>query len=200
VSHSGREHLARQLLHIGLGKMLVGTAPIIDLLTVAEVYKDSFRRRFRSGDRFGAEVGRIVIQAVRMAAAELERPVRVQGDALADPTLRRSLDYVVAVAGRPVAGITTVFQNQSGGRQQRDLSVTYPILQQKLTDYGMVLVLIADGQGIAEASDRTLLQLFETVRYPMTIKQAREGALKAALIGSARQPAPETLDAAAVSR
>jgi hypothetical protein len=200
TSPSGRQHLARQLMHIGLGKVLASTAPIIDLLKIAEVYKDSFRRRFRSGDRFGAEVKRIVKDAVRTTAAELASPVQIKADALADPTLRRSLDHVVAIAGRPIAGIATVFQNQSGGRQQRDLSIVYPLLQEKLTDYGMALVLIADGQGIAEASERTLSQLFESVRYPMTIKQAREGALEAALIASARQPAPETLDAAAVSR
>lgn len=135
-----------------------------------------------------------------MSAAELAHPLQIKSDALADPALRRSLDYVVAIAGRPIVGIATVFQNQSGGRQQRDLSSTYPILQQKLADYGMVLVLIADGQGIAEASDRTLSQLFDGVRYPMTIKQAREGALEAALTASVRKPAPETLDAAAVSR
>jgi len=196
----GREHVARQLLHIGLAKVLASKAPIIDLLTVAEVYKDSFRRRFRSGDRFGAEVTKIVRGAIQASASELAQPIQIQGDALADPALRRSLDYVVAIAGRPIVGIATVFQNQSGGRQQRDLSTTYPILQQKLTDYGIALVLIADGQGVAEASDRTLQQLFESVRYPMTIQQAREGALTAALVASARQPAPESLDAAAVSR
>ncbi len=199
-SNSGREHLARQLLHIGLGKVLESTAPIIELLKVAEVYKDSFRRRFRSGDRFGDEVAKIVRDAVQKATSELTQLVQIQGEALGDAILRRSLDYVIAIAGRPIAGIATVFQNQSGGRQQRDLSVTYPILQQKLADYGMALVLIADGQGIAEASDRTLLQLFEGVRYPMTIQQARNGALKAALVTSASQPAPETLDTAAVSR
>ncbi|WJS03180.1 DpnII family type II restriction endonuclease [Roseibium aggregatum] len=200
TSLSGRQHLARQLLHIGLGKVLAGTAPITDLLTIAEVYKDSFRRRFRSGDRFGGEVDKIVRATVKMTVAELAQPVQIQNDSLADPNLRRSLDYVVAIAGRPIVGIATVFQNQSGGRQQRDLSVTYPILQQKLSEYGMSLVLIADGRGIAEASDRTLLQLFENVSYPMTIKQAREGALMTALMASAQQPAPETLDATAVAR
>lgn len=199
-SLKGREHLARQLLHIGLGRVLASTAPIIDLLMIAEVYKDSFRRRFRSGDRFGVEVRKIVRDALQLAAAEIAQPLQIKNDAIADPTLRRSLDHVIAIAGRPIVGIATVFQNQSGGRQQRDLSVTYPILQQKLAEYGMVLVLIADGQGIAEASDRALQQLFESVRFPMTIKQARAGALKAALIDSARQPPPETLDAAAVSR
>ncbi|WP_197030351.1 DpnII family type II restriction endonuclease [Phyllobacterium sp. UNC302MFCol5.2] len=195
----GREHLARQLIHIGLGKALATQAPVIDLLTIAEVYKDSFRRRFRSGDRFGAEVSKIVTEAIQAAAGELAQAVRVQNDAFGDVALRRSLDYVVAIEGRPIAGIATVFQNQSGGRQQRDLSVTYPILQQKLAEYGMVLVLIADGQGMAEASDRALLQLFESVRYPMTLEQARKGALRTALVASAQQPPPETLDAAAIS-
>lgn len=196
----GRGHLARQLLHIGLGRVLGSVAPITDLLTVAEVYKDSFRRRFRSSDRFGTEVREAVSRAVREANQVLELPLRIKPDALVDFTLRRSLDYVIAIEGRPIVGIATVFQNQSGGRQQRDLSLTYPALQQKLADYGMALVLIADGQGIAEASDRTLNLLFDSVRYPMTLNQAGSGRLAEALLSSAQQPAPETLDAAAVSR
>lgn len=64
----------------------------------------------------------------------------------------------------------------------------------------MALVLIADGQGIAEASDRTLNQLFESVRYPMTLRQAGSGRLAEALLATAEQPVPKTLDAAAVSR
>ncbi|MBB3909735.1 DpnII family type II restriction endonuclease [Sphingomonas desiccabilis] len=199
-NQSGREHLARQLLHIGLGKVLATSAPITDLLTVAEVYKDSFRRRFRSGDRFGTEVRIAVSRAIAQVNQTLPTPLRIKSDALADVTLRRSLDYVLAVEGRPIVGVATVFQNQSGGRQQRDLSLTYPVLQQKLAEYGMGLVLIADGQGIAEASDRTLNLLFESVRFPMTLRQAENGRLAEVLLTSAKQPAPETLDAAAVSR
>lgn len=196
----GREHLARQLLHIGLGKVLSSAAPITDLLTVAEVYKDSFRRRFRSSDRFGTAVNTVVSSAIGQANQTVEVPLRIKHDALPDATLRRSLDYVIAVEGRPIVGIATVFQNQSGGRQQRDLSLTYPALQQKLADYGVALILIADGQGIAEASDRTLNVLFDSVRYPMTLNQAGSGGLVKALLSSAQQPAPETLDGAAVSR
>jgi hypothetical protein len=200
VTVSGREHLARQLLHIGLGKVLAGGAPVSSLLRVAEVYKDSFRRRFRSGDRFSGQVNAILRDALIHANSALEVKLDLQGDALADTSLRRALDYVVAVAGRPIVGIATVFQNQSGGRQQRDLTITYPILQQKLSEYGMALVLIADGQGMAEASERALVQMFEGVRYPMTLRQAREGALQGAFVAAAQQPAPESLDAAAISR
>jgi hypothetical protein len=196
----GRSFVAAQLLHIGLDRILSSGAPVQDLLRVAEVYKDSFRRRFRSGDRVQIEVGKIVGQSVQAAAARLSSPLRLHPEALADPQLRRSLDYVIATGGRPIAGVATVFQNQSGGRQQRDLSVTYPLLQQKLSEFGMALVLIADGQGLKQASDRTLLQLFEAVSYPMTLKQAESGALEEALVAAGERSPPETIDAAAVAR
>ena len=57
-----------------------------------------------------------------------------------------------------------------------------------------------DAVPTTEASDRSLVQLFESVRYPMTLMQARGGALQAALVASALQAAPETLDAAAIAR
>lgn len=196
----GRDYVAGQLLYVGLDQILSNPAPVADLLRVAEVYKDSFRRRFRSGDRFKTEVARIVNGAVMAAAKQLGAPFRIQPESLADTQLRRSLEYVVSIAGRPVAGIATVFANHSGGRQQRDFSVIYPLLQQRLAEYGMSLVLIADGQGLREASERSLLQLFEAVQYPMTLKQAEVGALEAALVKAGAQPPPETIDAAAVGR
>lgn len=195
-----RLHLARQLLHIGLGKLLEQASSVVDLLTVAEVHKDSLRRRFRSGDQFGTRARRIVREAIAAASAELETPASLQTESLSDPSLRRSLDFVVQIGGRSVLGIATVYQNQSGGRQQRDLSITYPFLQEKLNEYGMALVLVADGHGMIEASDRTLEELFEKVRHPMTLKQARDGALKNAIVEEANRPVPESLDEAAISR
>jgi hypothetical protein len=197
---SGREHVARQLLHIGLERVVGGATSVGDMLRVAEVYKDSFRRRFRSGDRFSGEIVNLMRKALAQANGEMEMRLEQRNDVLADTNLRRSLEYVVAIEGRPHIGVATVFQNQSGGRQQRDLTVTYPMLQQRLSEYGMALVLIADGQGMSEASDRTLVQLFEGVRYPMTLKQAQAGALKNAFLEAARKPLIETLDAAAISR
>jgi len=199
-SAAGREHLASQLLHIGLDRAWSGSAPISDLLRVAEVFKDSFRRRFRSGERVETSASKIVREAIHDANQELREPARIGANGLPDSQLRRSLDYVIFIGDRPVLGISTVFQNQSGGRQQRDLSVTYPALQTKMLEYGIDLVLIADGQGIREASDRTLQSLFANVCYPMTLSQAGDGALMTALLDVAHRPPPESLDAGAVSR
>ena len=156
--------LADQLLYIGIDKLLRSSPSIEALLRVAEVYKDSFRRRFRSGKKLEYRIQALVRKAIAGANSRLATPVRNDTSVLSDVLLRRSLDYVIADGKRPIAGIATVFQNQSGGRQQRDLAVTYPLLQERLAAHGMQLILITDGQGLREASERTLALLFESVR------------------------------------
>lgn len=200
ASEAGRKHLATQLLHIGLGKVLSGNVKVEELLRVAEVYKDSFRRRFRSGEKVETIATKIIRGAVGAINRDLPKPLRLGSSNLPDPQLRRSLDYVIFNGEIPIIGISIVFQNQSGGRQQRDLSATYPALQNRMLEYGMDLVLIADGQGLREASDRALEELFSSVRYPMTLKQAEGGALANAIVESIKRPPPETLDSSAISR
>jgi hypothetical protein len=124
--------LADQLLYIGTDKLLRSSPSIEALLRVAEVYKDSFRRRFRSGKKLEYRIQALVRKAIAGANSRLATPVRNDTSVLSDVLLRRSLEYVIADGKRRIAGIATVFQNQSGGRQQRDLAVTYPLLQERL--------------------------------------------------------------------
>lgn len=198
--NSSRAHwLAMQLIYIGIERLLFDT-PLEPMLRVAEVYKDSFRRRFRSGKTLEQRIKSLVRQAVGLANSQVEQTVRLDSSGLTDPLLRRSVEYVVAADSRPVAGIATVFQNQSGGRQQRDLAQTYPLLQEKIATHGMDLILIADGQGLGEASERTLTALFGAVRHPMTIVQAQDGMLKESIVAACAVQAPVTLGQAALNR
>lgn len=192
--------VAGQLMHVGMGKILEEGVPVQSLLRAAEVYKDSYRRRFRSAGRLDDRTRSLVVSSIENANASLPQPVRINPNALADTQLRRSLSFILAVGNRPVAGIATVFQNQSGGRQQRDLSVTYPNLQERLDSVGMSLILIADGQGLKEASDRTLNALFDGVRYPMTLSSAEAGALSEAIIDSCSFDQPKTVERAALEQ
>jgi AAA domain len=192
--------VAGQLMHVGIGKILTAGTAVEPLLRIAEVYKDGFRRRFRSAGRLDERTRLLVITATQEANKALEQTVRLDPNALADAGLRRSLSFILAVGNRPIAGIATVFQNQSGGRQQRDLSVIYPNLQERLDAVGMSLILIADGQGLKEASDRTLTALFEGVRYPMTLSSAEHGALVDAIIGATVSEAPKTIERAALEQ
>lgn len=192
--------VAGQLLHVGLDRILNTGAPIEALLRVAEVHKDSYRRRFRSAGQLETRTRRLLVGALETANASLPFQVAINPAALADVGLRRSLAYVLAVGNRPVAGVATVFQNQSGGRQQRDLSITYPNLQERMDEVGMTLILIADGQGLKEASDRTLIALFEGVRRPMTLAEAEGGALSDAIAEAAVTEAPRTVERAALEK
>lgn len=192
--------VAGQLMHIGIGRLLEGGATALSLLRVAEVHKDSYRRRFRSAGRLDDRTRLIVVESVRQASSGLSQPVRINPNALTDASLRRSLAYVLAIGNRPIAGIATVFQNQSGGRQQRDLSVFYPSLQERLEAIGMSLILIADGQGLQEASERTLTAMFEGVRFPMTLSAAESGALANAIIEAVSLEHPKTIERAALEQ
>nr|WP_295470414.1 AAA family ATPase [Mesorhizobium sp.] len=192
--------VAGQLMHIGIGRLLESGATAFSLLRVAEVHKDSYRRRFRSAGRLDDRTRSIVAEAIRQASNVLSQPVRSNSNALVDVSLRRSLTYVLAIGHRPIAGIATVFQNQSGGRQQRDLSVFYPSLQERLDAIGIPLILIADGQGLQEASERTLTAMFEGVRFPMTLSTAASGALVDAIIEAVSLEQPKTIERAALEQ
>ncbi|SFR77102.1 Predicted ATPase, AAA+ ATPase superfamily [Mitsuaria sp. PDC51] len=202
LSHGSNraDWVAGQLLHVGLGRILRTDTPVEALLRVAEVYKDSYKRRFRSAGEMETRTHRLVHAAVGAANASLQVKVSVNSAALVDAGLRRSLTHVLAVGNRPVAGVATVFQNQSGGRQQRDLAFTYPNLQERMTELGMALILLADGQGLKEVSDRTLSTLFEAVRYPMSLAQAESGSLAEAIKQAATVDAPRTVERVALDK
>lgn len=200
-SEPGRiDWVAGQLMHIGIDKILACGTSAQSLLRVAEVYKDSFRRRFRSAGRLEDRTRQAVMDALQRANTVLAQTVRFNPNALTDGSLRRSLTHVLAIGNRPIAGIATVFQNQSGGRQQRDLSVFYPTLQERLDAVGMSLILIADGQGLKEASERTLIAMFEGVRFPMTLSAAESGALADAITEAAALERPKTVERAALEK
>ena len=67
--------------------------------------------------------------------------------------------------------MSTFFQTTSGGRQQRDLSLTYPALQKSLDDINISLLLVTDGRGVKEASDRVLNILFEGVAACLSLEE-----------------------------
>lgn len=196
-----RQRLAKNLTTIGYSELFTENSRISDQLRVAEIYKDSFKRRFRSGNQFEKSVSGLVKKAVSIANDHCEEQLRSAGTSvLRHSSVARFLDHVIMQGQRPIAGIATVFQQQSGGRQQRELSVTYPTLQRNLRELGMSLVLIADGPGFQDASPRALQALFEGVRFPMTIRQAGDGELVDALLAASTEPEIAPLESAAVDR
>jgi len=191
--------LAKNLEIIGFERAFVDGASVEAQVRIAEVYKDSFKRRFRSGNKLESSVSRIIDSAVAQASERSSSPLkRAASNVLRNSTISRFLDYVILQNDRPIAGIVTVFQQQSGGRQARELSYTYPTLQGNLRELGMSLILIADGPGIQDASMRALNALFDGVRFPMTMEQASRGDLVEAIIETTVEPEVAPLENAAI--
>lgn len=191
--------LASNLGVIGFEKAFVDGASVEAQVRIAEVYKDSFKRRFRSGNKLEDSVSRIIDSAVTQASERSSSSLkRVASNVMRNSTVSRFLDYVILQDDRPIAGVVTVFQQQSGGRQARELSYTYPTLQENLRELGMSLILIADGPGIQDASMRALNALFDGVRFPMTMEQASRGDLVDAIIETTIRPEVAPLENAAI--
>lgn len=198
--HRQRVELASLLIEIGIGGVLSKGTSTLDLLRIAEINRDSLRRRFRSTDRLSTRVTKIVREQLAGFRAETEQDIAVDRVQMTDAQLKRSTAHILSIDDKPIAAVASVFQNQSGGRQQRDLTNTYPLLQERLAARGMALILVADGQGLRQASDNSLKQLFENVRYPMSLIEAESGSFRAALYDLVERPVQSEIDEAAIHR
>ncbi|MDQ3092886.1 MAG: hypothetical protein M3R46_14760 [Actinomycetota bacterium] len=142
---------------------------------------DARRRGYRRRDSIEERTGELIDQAVEEVRALRGLDVQLLDQAAFPPQARGRARDVIAVDGAPVAAVATVLQTQSGGRQQRDLMITYPQLQADLDSLPCSLLLIVDGRGVAEAGPRTLRTLIGSVGACLSLKQAEQGGLIDAL-------------------
>lgn len=177
-----RRELAGVLLGLGIRRLLNPSANVRALATVGLIARNANRRRLRVRNRFKQRVERLIRDVLREILDTTSLRLEPLPPHKQPPLARRTVDYVLAENGRPFAAITTVYQTQSGGRQQRDLILTYPSLQKRLDEIPLSLILIADGRGVKQAPQRALRSLLEEVGACMTLRQAEAGALREAIV------------------
>ena len=169
---------ANILLDIGIGN-IISTSNILDLVKVALIAADAPKRRFRITNKINNIIDSIVKKSI--SGVDSFSRVKILEKNKMPRFAQRKMDYLLQVDGVNRIAIASVFQNNSGGRQQRDLTLTYPALQEYLNEYNISLVLIADGKGIMETPDKVLEKLFSGITDCMTIKQAENGHLSASI-------------------
>jgi hypothetical protein len=177
----GVSEVASLLHELGVTNLIHPNSRTEDLLRVALVAADSRKRGFRRSGVIGQRVWSAVTQGIQQAESQIGVHIGRMKDSEIPPLRGLDRRWVLAAEDVPIAAIVPVIQTSSGGRQQRDLSLTYPTLQADLDRVPISLVLIADGRGIAETPDTILAQLFESVAACMSLKEAESGALAAAL-------------------
>ena len=160
---------------------------------------DARKRGHRRSSDIEQRVDDVLTDAIKATQQFLGVPVRRVPHHEVPPAARGRVETVIEAAGRPVAGITSVFQAQSGGNPQRVLAYNLPNLQLQLDGIPLELIVIVDGRGLMQTSDRTLATLFNSVAACMTLAQAEDGGLvdalqQAAADGGARASAFRSLD------
>jgi hypothetical protein len=178
--------VAALLLELGITNILSRNSNVDDLLRVALIGADARKRGYRRSGTIQSRVWSALTKAIDETSDRLG--VKVELSRLREdiPGLRSvQRRWILAAAETPIAAVVPVIQTSTGGRQQRDLSLTYPTLQAELDRVPMALILIADGRGIADSPDRVLNLLFESVAACMSVKDAESGALANAIEVSA---------------
>jgi hypothetical protein len=185
TSQRARE-LAALLLDIGLPRVMPAGSRVPDLLRVGLISMDARRRGFRRRDAVEAEVRRLLRQAVLAVEEQLGLKLENLPQSQWPQVVRGRAEAVLAVGNTPIAAVLTVFQAQSGGRQQRDLAETYPRLQRQLDEIPMALILVLDGRGVQETPRLVLERLVSQVGACVSRLEAAEGALANALADAAQ--------------
>jgi hypothetical protein len=173
--------IASLAFDLGLDRLMPKGANVGQLVQVAAVALDSRRRGFRRGRTLEARLDGLLRDAAADVSTRLGVALSRMPPSAQPPEARGRVGELLHADGVPVAALQPVIQATSGGRQQRDLSATYPRLQQDLDAIPVSLILIADGRGLQETPRRVLERLFDSVGACMSFQQAEDGMLADAL-------------------
>ena len=176
-SKAGQQSVARLAVDLGLAKILTPGSSVASVVKTALIANDARSRGYRRRDAIEEQVLRVLQSAIDDVQGATGSKVERLATHQHPSSLRNRVDEILVLDERPIAAVVTVFQAQSGGRQQRELIFTYPRLQQELDELPAHLILIADGRGLAETPVRVLRQLMDSVAAVMSLAQAEEGQL-----------------------
>jgi hypothetical protein len=188
------------LLELGISKLLHRGSDFYALLLVVQIASEAPRRRLRVDTKLLPRIKRLLESSLASLNSASEQKFTLGSTQQLPDSMRRIVDHLVLVDGKPLAAIATTFQAHTGGRQTREFTALYPGIQATLERSGITLLLIADGQGTRNVSDRALTQLFDVVPFTMSLSQAEDSGLHDALASLAANPRMPSVDLAGLER
>ena len=180
--------IADLLIEVGLPLLLPPGSKVEDLVRVALTGLDAGKRRYRVGVTIKERVHKLVCEAMNEAKLRLGLEIQEVPEQYWPHPARERVEYILQTDGRVSVAIASVFQTTSGGRQQKDLSQSFPNLQRHLSEHGINLILVADGRGVRDAKDGILDALFTGVASCITFRQAAQGKLLSEILKFTSSP------------
>lgn len=193
-------HVANLLIELGVGALLSDRPNVRKLMLVVQISADAPRRRFRADLRITRRVQRIITQAIAALNTEGIATFTVAPSISLPRSAQRIVEHLILVNEKPRIAVASTFQTHSGGRQTREMGSLYPSVQATLTNSGIHLVLLADGQGMRSISDRVLGELFSAVPYTMSLSEAESGKFSEAIRDAVNKPIAPSLEFSGLSK
>jgi hypothetical protein len=169
--------IASLLLTLGIANLVQPGVNVRPLARTALAGLDAGKRRYRVAAAINEQLKVVLDHAIAAASREHGVTVEKVPPAQWPQALKGRVECILAIGSRQNIAVTTIFQTASGGRQQSELSTTFPNLQRELAEYGLNLILVADGRGVRDARDPVLQTMFAGVASCMTFRQAESGRL-----------------------
>ena len=182
--------IASLLIDLGFGRLIKPGVNVEDLVRITLLSQDAGHRRYRVGSTIKERLQSVLKQAITEANQNHNIVIEIQPEAQWPLGVRGKVEAVLAVSSRQCVAVTSLFQTALGGRQQTQLSNDYPALQRDLAEYGLNLILVADGRGVRGARDSVLQSLMSGVASCMTFQQATSGKLLQEMLRLAAAPPP----------
>lgn len=187
---SRHSEVASLLIDLGFGRVIRPGVNVEDLVRITLLSQDAGHRRYRVGTTIRERLKSVLQQAITEANQNHNVVIEIQSEAQWPAGAKGKVEAVLAVGSRQCIAVTSLFQTALGGRQQTQLSNEYPALQRDLAEYGLNLILVADGRGVRGARDSVLQSLMSGVASCMTFQQATSGKLLQELLRLAAAPPP----------
>ena len=191
ANNANPEELASLLMDLGVGDFVLPKHELISAVRSALVARDARSRRYRMGKTFNERLAHIIdtaIEEINNNGLNIHQLPKCDWPFEAEA--KSSVEYLLAIDGRPFVAIESVFQTVTGGRQLRDLSNKYPVLRSELLELGIDLILIADGRGLRHASSNVFDKLFQGVPTCLTLNLAMNGMLSKSIMKMAKKVLP----------
>lgn len=175
LSRASARNIAETLNLIGMLNMFQKSTDVASAVRAALIAQDALKRRYRVGATIEERLRSILNQIVHANISDFS--IELLPENKWPQEAKGRVDFLLKVNKTYLIAIASVFQSASGGRQQRDLSTTYPYLQIKLGESGISLILVADGRGVRDSQVRVLRSLFNGVASCISLKEASNGLL-----------------------
>ena len=176
------EEISKMFFDLGLLPYLKKIESLRDIVRGVLVGLEPNSRKNRRGERFESLLSALIENTVNEINKEKQTKLQVVKQLkifLKEET--KTVDFAIKEINKVKVVVEANFYSTSGSKPSETLPRSYPEVERELKEKGIGLIVISDGKGWFKMKNAIKVML-DKLSYCFTIKQARDGKLKEAIL------------------